>query len=83
MAVFAAAMAELTEHANADGTIRWRSTARGLVSDGMDRVRNVEILRFSDVEVSLIKPVVDLHAFDATVAANGQYADTFNNSTPK
>ena len=42
-------------------------------SDGVDRVRNVEILRFDDVDVSLTKPVVDLHAFDV----GGTFQDNF------
>ena len=75
VAVFSDLRANYTLTANPDGTISVAhvTVSDGLVSDGVDRVRNVEVLRFSDGDVSLIKPVVDLHAFDV----GGTYADTF------
>ncbi|WP_281401835.1 peroxidase family protein, partial [Microvirga soli] len=75
VAVFSDLRANYTLTANPDGTISVAhvTVSDGLVSDGVDRIRNVEVLRFSDGDVSLIKPVVDLHAFDV----GGTYADTF------
>ena len=75
VAVFSDVRANYTITGNADGTITVAHTvvSDGLVSDGTDRVRNIEMLRFADGDVSLVKPVVDLHAFDLA----GTYADTF------
>jgi Ca2+-binding RTX toxin-like protein len=76
VAVFSDVRANYTITGNDDGTISVAhvTVTDGLESDGVDRVRNVEILRFSDVDVSLIKPVVDLHAFNV----GGTYSDTFS-----
>ena len=74
--MFGDVQANYTITANPDGSI---SVAHVTVSDGLgvldgvDQVRNVEILRFADGDLSLVKPVVDLHAFDV----GGTFADTF------
>lgn len=75
VAVFADVQENYTITPNADGsiTVAHTTVSDGLESDGADRVRNVEILRFADGDLSLVKPVVDLHAFDV----GGTYADTF------
>jgi Ca2+-binding RTX toxin-like protein len=75
IAVFSDVRANYTITSNADGSISVAhvTVTDGLESDGVDRVRNIEILRFSDQDVSLAKPVVDLHAFDLA----GTFADTF------
>lgn len=76
VAVFADIRENYTISPNADGsiTVAHTTVSDGLVSDGVDRVRNIEILRFADGDLSLVKPVVDLHAFDV----GGTYADTFS-----
>ncbi|WP_147022869.1 peroxidase family protein, partial [Microvirga aerophila] len=43
------------------------------VSDGTDRLFNIEKLKFADQEVSITPPKLSLHAFDA-----GNYRDDFN-----
>jgi Ca2+-binding RTX toxin-like protein len=75
VAVFSDVRENYTITANADGSISVAHVivSDGFESDGVDRVRNVEILRFSDGDVSLIKPVVDLHAFDV----GGTFVDNF------
>ncbi len=76
VAIFGDIRANYTITGNDDGTISVAhvTVTDGLESDGVDRVSNIEILRFSDVDVSLTKPVVDLHAFDL----GGTYSDTFS-----
>jgi Ca2+-binding RTX toxin-like protein len=65
--------------ANSDGSIQVThvTVSDDLESDGSDRISNIETLRFRDQDVSLVKPVVDLHAFDV----GGTYADTFGSGS--
>ncbi len=48
-------------------------TGRNLVSDGVDTLRNVEVLRFADQDVVLEAPELALNGFDS-----GSFADNFN-----
>jgi Ca2+-binding RTX toxin-like protein len=75
VAVFSDLRENYTITSNSDGSISVAhvTVSDGLESDGVDRVSNVEVLRFSNGDVSLIKPVVDLHAFDV----GGTFGDNF------
>jgi Ca2+-binding RTX toxin-like protein len=75
IAVFADIQENYTITANADGsiTVAHTTVSDGLESDGVDRINNIETLRFADGDLSLVKPVVDLHAFDVA----GTYQDNF------
>ncbi|MGP1664481.1 MAG: hypothetical protein ACTS5I_00910 [Rhodanobacter sp.] len=77
IAVFADIQENYTITANPDGsiTVAHTTVSDGLESDGVDRISNIETLRFADGDLSLIKPVLDLHAFDVA----GTYADNFTN----
>jgi Ca2+-binding RTX toxin-like protein len=77
-AVFSGARAEYDIDFNPDGTITVAHTG-GLANDGTDTIRNVEVLDFTDQDLLLQAPTLDLNG-DATVTTNGQYADNFNNS---
>ena len=68
---------------NADGSITVEhvtvtvetdpTTGNNRVSDGIDRLFNIEKLKFADQEVNLTPPKLSLHAFDA----GGTIADNF------
>ena len=79
-AVFSGALAEYDIGFNADGTITV-AHARGLATDGTDTIRNVEVLDFTDQDVTLLAPTLDLHGdvtTTTTVAAPQAYRDTFD-----
>ena len=79
VAVFSGARAEYDIDFNPDGTVTVSHTG-GLATDGTDTVRNVEILRFTDQDISLLAPTLDLHGpttSTSTVTALQAYRDTF------
>ncbi|MCU4179765.1 peroxidase family protein [Bosea sp. BH3] len=49
-------------------------TGRQIVSDGVDTVRNVEVLQFTDRAISLAKPKLELNGFDPVTR---NWADDF------
>ncbi|MGY0793751.1 peroxidase family protein [Azospirillum argentinense] len=51
-------------------------TGRQRLSDGTDTLRNIEVLRFADQEVTLSPPTLALNAYDS----GGNYADSFGSS---
>ncbi|TCR61772.1 peroxidase family protein [Bosea sp. BK604] len=51
-------------------------TGRNRISDGTDRLFNIERLRFADGDIMLSPPELRLHAFDA----GGTYVDSFNSA---
>ena len=55
-------------------------TERALVSDGTDIVRNVEILRFADQDVSLTRPELTLNALNTLDFRDNFDAAGFNNT---
>lgn len=75
VAVFSDIQANYTITSNPDGTISVAHTivSDGLESDGTDRIRNIEILRFSDGDLVLGAPQLLLHTSDP-----GQYLDQFD-----
>jgi hypothetical protein len=77
-AVYGDVRANYTISQNADGSIRIShdTVTAGLVSDGVDKLFNIEKIRFADQEVTLTPPRLQLNAFDA-----GQYADNFNTAS--
>ncbi|WP_455273810.1 peroxidase family protein [Rhizobium herbae] len=79
VAVFADVQAAYTITRNADGTITVAHTdiTDGLESDGVDRLRNIEVLRFSDGDFSLTPPTLQLHAFDATTYLEQFTSDSY------
>jgi Ca2+-binding RTX toxin-like protein len=74
IAAFADDMENYQITSNGDGTIQVThvTVSDGLVSDGSDRISNVETLRFRDQDLSLVKPVVQLHTRDI-----GSYLEEF------
>ena len=75
MAVYGDMRANYTITSNADGSVTVEhvtvtvetdpTTGNNRVSDGIDRLFNIEKLRFADREVNLTPPKLSLHAFDA------------------
>lgn len=57
-------------------------TERNLVSDGVDTLRNIEVLQFADRAISLVKPTLELNGFDSTTRTWGDNftARTYNNN---
>ncbi|PZR94843.1 MAG: calcium-binding protein [Stutzerimonas stutzeri] len=51
-------------------------TGRPIVSDGVDTLRNIEVLRFTDRDVVFTPPELKLNGFDTAT-----YADNFDNPT--
>ncbi|ATU94434.1 peroxidase family protein [Phyllobacterium zundukense] len=79
-AVFSGALAEYDIDFNTDGTITVAHTG-GLATDGTDTLRNIEILDFTDQDISLQAPTLDLHGdvtTTTTVSAPQAYRDTFD-----
>ncbi|RDI61746.1 peroxidase family protein, partial [Microvirga subterranea] len=78
IAVYGDVRANYTISQNADGSIRIShdTVTAGLVSDGVDKLFNIEKIRFADGEIALSPPKLTLHAFDA-----GSYGDQFNQSS--
>jgi Ca2+-binding RTX toxin-like protein len=77
-AVYGDVRANYTISQNADGSIRVShdTVTAGLVSDGVDKLFNIEKIRFADQEITLTPPRLQLNAFDS-----GQYADNFNTAS--
>ena len=83
VAVYGDLRANYTITSNADGSVTVEhvtvtvetdpTTGSNRVSDGIDRLFNIEKLRFADGEVNLTPPKLSLHAFDAA-----NYRDDFN-----
>ncbi|UXN66055.1 hypothetical protein N8E89_22785 (plasmid) [Phyllobacterium sp. A18/5-2] len=79
-AVFSGARAEYDIDFNTDGTITVAHTG-GLATDGTDILRNIEILDFTDQDISLQAPTLDLHGdvtSTTTVSIPQAYRDTFD-----
>ena len=79
-AVFSGALAEYDIDFNTDGTITVAHTG-GLATDGTDTLRNVEILDFTDQDISLQAPTLDLHGdvtTTTTTTTAQAYRDTFD-----
>jgi Ca2+-binding RTX toxin-like protein len=79
-AIFSGARAEYDIDFNTDGTITVAHTG-GLATDGTDTIRNVEILDFTDQDISLAAPTLDLHGditTTTTVSAPNAYRDFFD-----
>ncbi|MBB4004415.1 peroxidase family protein [Aurantimonas endophytica] len=88
IAVFNDVRANYTITSNEDGTITVTQnavtvggidplTGRNLVSDGVDTLRNIEMLRFADMDLMLTPPQLQLDAFNP----GGTYADNFTAAT--
>jgi len=78
-AVFSGARAEYDIAFNVDGTVTVAHVG-GLATDGTDTIRNVELLDFTDQDISLQAPTLDLHgpSTTTTTATVAQaYRDTF------
>lgn len=75
VAVFSGARAEYDIDFNADGTVTV-SHVGGLATDGTDTIRNVEILDFTDQDISLVAPTLDLHG-DTIVATPTQFTQAY------
>ncbi|WP_051677361.1 peroxidase family protein [Bradyrhizobium sp. URHD0069] len=78
-AVFSGARAEYDIDFNADGTITVAHTG-GLATDGTDTIRNVEVLDFTDQDILLQAPTLDLHGpttVTTTATVAQAYRDTF------
>ncbi|MEH7876849.1 peroxidase family protein [Rhizobium laguerreae] len=82
-AVFSGARAEYDITFNPDGTVVVAHTG-GLATDGTDTLRNIEVLDFTDQDISLLAPTLDLNA-DATTTttttAAQAYRDTFDTAS--
>jgi Ca2+-binding RTX toxin-like protein len=79
-AIFSGARDEYDIDFNTDGTITVAHTG-GLATDGTDTIRNVEILDFTDQDISLVAPTLDLHGdvtTTLTVSAPQAFRDTFD-----
>lgn len=76
-AVYGDVRANYTISQNADGSIRVShdTVTAGLVSDGVDKLLNIEKIRFADGEITLSPPKLTLHAFE-----QGNYRDDFSPS---
>lgn len=79
IAVFSGVRADydITFDPNGTATV---AHVRGLATDGTDTVRNVEILRFTDQDISLQAPTLDLHGpstSTSTATVAQAYRDTF------
>lgn len=90
IAAFNDVLANYTITGNGDGSITVTHntvsavidplTERALVSDGVDTLRNVEVLRFADQDVVLSPPDLMLNGFDTTRALDTFSAAQYNNS---
>uniref|UniRef100_UPI00232FADCB peroxidase family protein n=1 Tax=Candidatus Phyllobacterium onerii TaxID=3020828 RepID=UPI00232FADCB len=79
-AVFSGARDEYDIAFNTDGTITVAHTG-GLATDGTDTLRNIEVLDFTDQDISLLAPTLDLHGdvtTTSTVSAPQAFRDTFD-----
>ncbi|RYE58560.1 MAG: heme peroxidase, partial [Hyphomicrobiales bacterium] len=64
-AVFSGARAEYDIDFNVDGTITVAHIG-GLLTDGTDTLRNIEVLDFTDQDISLVAPTLDLNGDSST-----------------
>uniref|UniRef100_UPI00406A4357 beta strand repeat-containing protein n=1 Tax=Ensifer canadensis TaxID=555315 RepID=UPI00406A4357 len=81
--MFSGARSEYDIDFNADGTVTVAHVG-GLATDGTDTIRNVEILDFTDQDISLQAPTLDLHGpstSTATATVAQAYRDTFTAAT--
>ncbi len=79
-AVFSGALAEYDIDFNTDGTITVAHTG-GLATDGTDTLRNIEVLDFTDQDISLQAPTLDLHGdvtSTSTLSLPQAYRDNFD-----
>ena len=92
VAVFNDVRANYSITGNADGSIRVEhvavtagavdpATGANLVSDGVDTLRNFEVLRFTDGDFALTPPELRLNGFDAATVADNFNAASYTNST--
>jgi len=92
IAVFNDVRANYSITGNPDGSIRVEhvtvtagavdpATGGNLVSDGVDTLRNFEMLRFADGDFALTPPELRLNGFDAGSFADNFNTAAFNNST--
>lgn len=78
-AVFSGARAEYDITFNPNGTVTVAHTG-GLATDGTDTIRNVEVLDFTDQDISLLAPTLDLNGdvtTTTTAIAAQAYRDEF------
>ncbi len=79
-AIFSGARDEYDIDFNTDGTITVAHTG-GLATDGTDTLRNIEVLDFTDQDISLVAPTLDLNGdvtTTTTVSFPQAYRDTFD-----
>ncbi|WPO43209.1 peroxidase family protein [Tardiphaga sp. 42S5] len=79
-AVFSGARAEYDITFNPNGTLTVAHTG-GLATDGTDTLRNIEVLDFTDQDISLLAPTLDLNGdvtTTTTTTAAQAYRDTFD-----
>ncbi|MET0221223.1 MAG: peroxidase family protein, partial [Tardiphaga sp.] len=92
IAVFNDVRANYSITSNADGSIRVEhvtvtagavdpASGANLVSDGIDTLRNFEVLRFTDADFALTPPELRLNGFDAGTFADNFDTAAFTNST--
>ncbi|MDR6631554.1 Ca2+-binding RTX toxin-like protein [Phyllobacterium sp. 1468] len=82
-AIFSGARDEYDIDFNTDGTITVAHTG-GLATDGTDTIRNVEILDFTDQDISLVAPTLDLNGDvtnTTTLTLPQAYRDTFDTAS--
>lgn len=78
-AVFSGARAEYDITFNPNGTVTVAHTG-GLATDGTDTLRNIEVLDFTDQDISLVAPTLDLHGpstTTTTTTVTEAYRDEF------
>jgi len=91
IAVFNDIRANYVISGNADGSIRVEhvtvsnvidpANGRNIVSDGVDTLRNFEVLRFADGDFTLTPPELRLNGFDSLTVADNFDAANYTNST--
>ncbi|WP_426227117.1 peroxidase family protein [Pararhizobium sp. DWP3-4] len=82
-AVFSGARAEYDIAFNTNGTVTVAHVG-GLATDGTDTIRNVELLDFTDQDISLQAPTLDLHGpstTSTTTTVAQAYRDTFDTAS--
>jgi len=78
-AIFSGVRADYDITFNPNGTITV-AHARGTATDGTDTIRNVEVLDFTDQDITLLAPTLDLHGpstTTTTVTVAQAYRDQF------
>ncbi|MDO9442132.1 MAG: peroxidase family protein [Beijerinckiaceae bacterium] len=61
----------ITENPDGSVSVAHTTVPAGLVSDGVDTLRNIELAQFADRTVSLIKPTLELNGFDLSTRTWG------------